>query len=216
MPLTGQLVHWDDARGFGFIETDTGQRYFVHVTAIAPLAERPRVGDVMTFVPGQGRDGRAEVRSATVRGSRSRTIRQPRRADAKSRGITLDWRIPLAGLLAALLVLAALLGRVSMLLVVTYGITSAFSFSSYRADKAFAENGRRRISEAFLLGADLVGGIIGGLMAQAIFRHKTRKPDFVAATLLLSAVHAIWLGGLASGLITFDEILALPELLRGQ
>ena len=37
-------------------------------------------------------------------------------------------------------------------------------------------------------------GIIGGLLAQHVLRHKTYKPGFVTVTALITALHVLTLG----------------------
>jgi uncharacterized membrane protein YsdA (DUF1294 family) len=41
---------------------------------------------------------------------------------------------------------------------------------------------------------DLTFGIIGGLLAQHVLRHKTYKPGFVMITALITALHVLTLG----------------------
>ncbi len=52
------------------------------------------------------------------------------------------------------------------------------AFVAFWWDKRLAEAGARRISERTLLGLALVGGSLGAISAQQIFRHKTRKESF--------------------------------------
>ncbi len=205
MTETGELVQWDDERGFGFIEARGGKRFFVHVTSIARMINRPRIGDVVTFDPTLGKDGRPVARSVLVSGANPvgfDHVRQ-RRAKAKAQW---DWRLLLAGLLAVLATFVALVGNAPVYLPLVYLGLGVLSLSLYRTDKSAAETGQWRISEAMLLGVDLVGGIIGGLIAQAIFRHKTRKPSYVAATIALASIHLLWLACLASGIITVADL----------
>lgn len=39
--LSGELVQWNDERGFGFIAGGDGKRYFVHISSIDRIANRP-------------------------------------------------------------------------------------------------------------------------------------------------------------------------------
>lgn len=211
---TGKLVHWDDERGFGFIETADRSRVFVHVTAIARMANRPRVGDILTFDTSSGRDGRPEARNVRVAGANPAGTRRVSRGGANS-DARLDWRLPAAGLLLALAILAAGLGRAPVYLLAAYLGMGLISLFLYRSDKTYAQSGSWRISEVMLLGVDLAFGIIGGLLAQGAFRHKTRKGEYVGATILLTLVHLAWLGGMSTGLISWDEIVELPALLLG-
>ncbi len=59
-----------------------------------------------------------------------------------------------------------------------YGALSLVAFTAYGIDKAAARGGRQRISEQALLVLGLIGGWPGALLAQQLFRHKTRKRSF--------------------------------------
>jgi uncharacterized membrane protein YsdA (DUF1294 family) len=59
-----------------------------------------------------------------------------------------------------------------------YAGMSIITFAAYGMDKARADRGRWRISEATLHGLDLLCGFPGGFLGQRIFRHKTRKTGF--------------------------------------
>jgi uncharacterized membrane protein YsdA (DUF1294 family) len=61
---------------------------------------------------------------------------------------------------------------------VLYGIASLVTFGAYGIDKSAARRGAGRISEQTLLLLGLVGGWPGALVAQQLFRHKTRKRSF--------------------------------------
>ena len=52
------------------------------------------------------------------------------------------------------------------------------AFAAFGIDKALAEAGARRISEAALLQLALIGGTPGAYAGRALFRHKTRKQPF--------------------------------------
>jgi uncharacterized membrane protein YsdA (DUF1294 family) len=52
------------------------------------------------------------------------------------------------------------------------------AFAAFGFDKKLAQNGSRRISENTLLWLALVGGSIGAVGGQQVFRHKTRKEPF--------------------------------------
>jgi uncharacterized membrane protein YsdA (DUF1294 family) len=64
-------------------------------------------------------------------------------------------------------------------------------------DKKRARAGLRRISEADLLFLAVIGGSPGALVARHLFRHKTRKQPFSTWLLLIAALQAGALIGLA-------------------
>jgi uncharacterized membrane protein YsdA (DUF1294 family)/cold shock CspA family protein len=207
--LKGELVDWNDARGFGFIAAEDGTRYFVHISTIGRIATRPRTGDRVSFLPAKGKDGRPQARLVTIAGANPRATRDILQRGQPAQPMRLDWRLPLAFALLAVMLTGVFEGRLPWLVGVTYLTMGLVSFFQYAADKQSAEIGAWRTSEVRLLSADLLFGIIGGLLAQAIFRHKTRKEGFVFATLLLALVHLLWLGGFALGLIDPTELAAL-------
>ncbi|MDB5536778.1 MAG: cold-shock protein, partial [Devosia sp.] len=58
MTNRGELIEWNDERGFGFIRPDGGnERLFVHISQIGRIATRPQLGDRVSYVIGRGRDG---------------------------------------------------------------------------------------------------------------------------------------------------------------
>ncbi|HTG82213.1 MAG TPA: DUF1294 domain-containing protein [Geobacteraceae bacterium] len=76
-----------------------------------------------------------------------------------------------------------------------YLIASALAFTAYGIDKAAAVGGRWRIPEALLHLLGLVGGWPGALVAQRIFRHKTRKAPFRVvfwSSAVLNTAVALW------------------------
>lgn len=99
---------------------------------------------------------------------------------------SLAWRIVVALLLIVLVLGSISLGRVPRwlgLYVLAAGVVSA---TLYWWDKRRAIAGAWRIPETTLHSVDLIGGIIGGLMAQVAWRHKTAKPEFGAATAIVA------------------------------
>ena len=59
MRTHGKLIKWNDERGFGFIETGAGrEEIFVHISAFPHDGVRPRIGELVSFEPDQGSDGR--------------------------------------------------------------------------------------------------------------------------------------------------------------
>lgn len=74
---------------------------------------------------------------------------------------------------------------------------SLFAFAAFGLDKALAESGSRRISEASLLFYALVGGTLGAYAGRALFRHKTRKQPFSNELHTIAILQIAGLAGLA-------------------
>ena len=87
-----------------------------------------------------------------------------------------------------------MLGRFPVWVGLLYIIGGIASWLFYEADKRAAERREWRAPERRLHLADLSFGIIGGLLAQHVLRHKTYKPGFVMVTALITALHVLTLG----------------------
>ncbi len=186
----GELVQWNDERGFGFIVADDGQRCFVHIKSIGRIATRPRVGDRVSFALTQGRDGRPAARDVQIAGANPVNTAARLRGAPPVRQASGNWLFTAGAALLAMLALAAiLLGRAPLWVLVAYLSLGAVSIIVYWFDKRAAESGRWRVSERSLHTIDLIGGIAGGLVAQQLLRHKTSKQSFATVTLLIALLH---------------------------
>jgi len=154
-------------------------------------------------MPRGGRTGRADRGRSIVRmriestPSRGRSVPRPMRAERDlSRPLppALSWIVLLA-FVAALVVTVAVLD-VSWWLPAWYGVLSLAAFTSYGADKGAARRGAPRMSEHSLLTIGLVGGWPGALVAQQLFRHKTRKRTFRRAFWTTVVVNVLALAAL--------------------
>lgn len=75
-----------------------------------------------------------------------------------------------------------------------YLIASLMAFYGYWSDKRRAGTDARRIPEARLHLLELLGGWAGALIAQQLFRHKTRKVSFQFIFWLIVFAHELfWL-----------------------
>lgn len=91
------------------------------------------------------------------------------------------------------------MGNILHIVLVVLAVNGAAFFAFWR-DKRLARAGARRISEKTLLWLAFAGGSLGAVVAQHVFRHKTRKEPFrsrlyaiVALQALVVVVLAIWL-----------------------
>lgn len=128
------------------------------------------MGTAVSFVPGQ--DDRERLRATNVQVVSS----VKRRGKAVGRGVPAATAASLIFL--ALLGVLAAVGVLPVFVVVATVLMSLFAFALYRADKSAAIQGARRTPESTLQVASLLGGWPGALIAQRVYRHKTRKQPF--------------------------------------
>lgn len=217
MELRGTLRSWNDDKGFGFIRPEQGGGdVFVHISAMRG-DQRPEVGQTVLYLAGKDDQGR--LRAEHMRGEglsldRPAIRRKPRPAEPRKataakpaprkakrhpsgppiQSLPLKLAIfvglcalPFAGSLQALITLHL------PWLLLAYPLLSAVSFLQYWADKNSAQSGRWRTPENTLHITELLGGWPGALLAQQVFRHKTRKLSFQAVFWLIVMLHqAFW------------------------
>lgn len=72
-----------------------------------------------------------------------------------------------------------------------YVTASLATVLAYGVDKSAAERNRWRVKESTLHMLALVGGWPGALIAQRMFRHKSRKPSFQAGFTITVIVNCL-------------------------
>jgi uncharacterized membrane protein YsdA (DUF1294 family)/cold shock CspA family protein len=205
---TGELVDWNDDRGFGFIRADGGERVFVHIKSIRRIATRPRIGDRLSFTRGIGRDGRPAATNAEISGANPQ--QPPTRRGAppapplRAGDPKIVSRVTTAAVLLALVLFGYSLGRAGAVVGIAYLVMGLVSVLAYWVDKHAAETGRWRTPESTLHGIDLACGIMGGLVAQATLRHKISKSDFTLVTFGIALLHFCALAALILGFYEID------------
>ncbi|MFC5598026.1 DUF1294 domain-containing protein [Deinococcus cellulosilyticus] len=78
-----------------------------------------------------------------------------------------------------------------------YVLMGFVAFLVYGEDKRRARLGRHRIPEQTLHTLELLFGWFGALMAQQVYRHKTRKQPFQMVFWAIGVLHFLVLGVLA-------------------
>ena len=212
MAQHGELIEWNDERGFGFIHPDGGgPRIFVHISEIARIATRPQLGDRVSYAIGRGRDGGPAAVNVSITGANPIKGRALARGSepAPERKRRHAIRYYAATILAALALAGTATGAVPLLLLLAYAVMGVVSAAVYYDDKREAQSGGWRTSEARLHSIDLLFGIIGGLLAQQIFRHKTAKSEFALTSGAIAVLHALLLIGLISGRLSMGELAYL-------
>lgn len=171
MKHKGTLTKWNDERGFGFIAPSEGEELvFVHISAFRRGEERPVVNRSVTYRLARDEDGRPRAVNVGYMASR-RGARRPKKGKGLA-PVLLVMVTFFAGLLAILppLEWQGVAG--------VYGLVSLLTFALYGLDKQAARRGAWRTAEAHFHFLELCGGWPGALLAQRVFRHKTRKVSF--------------------------------------
>jgi len=67
--VTGQLKRWNEAKGFGFICTEDGERdIFIHISDLKGMSRRPQVGDTIHYQVKIQNDGKNRAVNARIEG----------------------------------------------------------------------------------------------------------------------------------------------------
>lgn len=199
-------------------------KIYVHMKSIGKSNERPQPGDKLTYEVGAGANGRPaalKVRiieppplsaAAPAAGitSRSGTPTPPASPTADIRSTPppaskhrheprpgmrhISMRAAAAATIIVLIGNNVMLDHLPEWVGLLYIIGGISTFLFYQADKRAAEKREWRAPERRLHLADLTFGIVGGLLAQHVLRHKTYKPGFVTITALITALHVLTLG----------------------
>jgi uncharacterized membrane protein YsdA (DUF1294 family) len=123
----------------------------------------------------------------------------------KSGGETRNLRLKLLvfAILCALPLFGAMslwLRGVSLIPLAAYGIVSVLAFLLYWSDKRKARADHWRTPENVLHALELAGGWPGALLAQQVFRHKTRKMSFQLVFWIIVLMHQVfWIDQLFLG-----------------
>ncbi|MCU0121930.1 DUF1294 domain-containing protein [Pseudomonas sp. B2M1-30] len=89
---------------------------------------------------------------------------------------------------------------ISLIPLAAYGLVSVLAFFMYWADKRKARADAWRTPENILHAVELAGGWPGALIAQQVFRHKTRKVSFQILFWMIVALHQVfWIDQLFLG-----------------
>ena len=170
MRYRGTITSWNDEKGFGFITPEAGGRQvFVHISAFRRRRRRPTINQSVTFVMGADATGRPRAQNVTRSGI-------PISAFLLAPVRTLPFLVTAGALV--LVAFAAHAARIPWHLFFAYMALSIVSFVLYGADKRAAKRESWRTPEAHLHLVAMLGGWPGALVAQRIFRHKTRKVSF--------------------------------------
>lgn len=188
MRTKGRIASWNDEKGYGFIQPQSGGgRVFVHIKAFANPARRPEVNQVVTFALATDLRGRTCAVNATLPGDRVRRDRRRRSGSVSTLG---------AMAFLVIVGVSVLTAKVPPLILGLYVVASLVTFIAYAVDKSAAKKGDWRTPESTLHLLSLAGGWPGALVAQQKLRHKSKKQPFRVVfwiTVLLNSAAFAWL-----------------------
>ncbi len=193
MRFQGKITRWKDDQGFGFITPDGGgEPVFVHISAFASRRLRPSVQDVVTYTRGSGERGRPQAVKVSYPGDRRQGSGTRRSSGNGTLGLLF------AGVFLGFVAVAAMLGKLPLLVVGLYALVSLVTFGIYAWDKSAAQKRQWRTQESTLHLFALLGGWPGALAAQQILRHKSRKASFQFIFWITVIANCVGLGWLTS------------------
>lgn len=182
----GHIKKWQDDKGFGFIETAVGESVFFHISAFR-AQRRPEVGEQVVFTVGQDNQGRLQAKDVQElsfvqqkMAQKNNQIRQRNHKRSAQAEFEADQkkRLFLGIGFYGVLILLAVMNKLSWLAVAWYVILGVITYGMYAKDKAAAQNGDWRTPESTLHLLSTLGGWVGALVAQTYLRHKSQKPEF--------------------------------------
>ncbi len=182
----GHIKKWQDDKGFGFIETTAGESVFFHVSAFR-AQRRPEVGEQVVFTVGQDNQGRLQAKDVQelsfVQQKMAQKNNQIRQRNHK-RSAQAEFeagqkkRLFLGIGFYGVLILLAVMNKLSWLVVAWYVILGIITYGMYAKDKAAAQSDDWRTPESTLHLLSTLGGWVGAMVAQTYLRHKSQKPEF--------------------------------------
>ncbi|MGP4118962.1 DUF1294 domain-containing protein [Psychrobacter aquimaris] len=213
----GHIKKWQDDKGFGFIETQSGDSIFFHINEFK-ARRRPEVGEPVVFTFGQDNQGRMQAKDVQelsfVQQKMAQKNQQIRQRNAKrSHQANFEAgqkkRLFLGVGFYGVLILLAATNKLSWLVVAWYAALGIITYGIYAKDKAAAQSGDWRTPESTLHLLSALGGWVGAMVAQTYLRHKSQKPEFRVTYYLTVVINMAGLLFLLAG----DGLETLVDLL---
>ncbi|QNT60126.1 DUF1294 domain-containing protein [Neisseria musculi] len=190
--LNGEIISWDNEKGYGFIRTAQQQSLFFHISAFHYTSQRPQTGQQVSFYCNRPAGSEPQKALKVVLSGHEAALFSDRPYDYHEVNLNMR-KLLYYGLSGALYLLAV--NYYSTKLAVFYLLSSAAAFWLYRSDKqtAVTQTGKTgylgRVPEKKLHQIGLIGGWPGALLARSIFNHKTGKASFIRVFWLVAATN---------------------------
>lgn len=190
--LNGEIISWDDEKGYGFIRTAKKQSVFFHISAFHYTSQRPQAGQQVSFYCNRPVGNEPQKALKVVLSGHEASLFSDRPYDYHE--LNLNMRKFLCYGLSGTVYLLAV-NHYSTKLAAFYLLASAAAFWLYRSDKqtAVTQAGKTgylgRVPEKKLHQIGLIGGWPGALLARGAFNHKTGKASFIRVFWLVAAIN---------------------------
>lgn len=167
MRLDGQIVSWNNDKGYGFVQPDNGgKNIFLH---IKECDWKPVIGQEISFSLGKDKNGRVCGKTAVLKG----VIHNYERTSVFTFFQSFFGLFSLVGIF-----LISYFYQIDIFIPIIFFGMSLITYFFYWLDKNAAEAGNWRTPESTLHFLSLFGGWPGALIAQQRLNHKTRKQPF--------------------------------------
>jgi len=200
----GKITHWNDDKGYGFIQSDLGaEKVFVNIREFGPHAGRPGLDEKVSFSLSTDKQGR----TCAVRVSRAGA-----KPPGKAGNDNYSGQVLIAVIFIAVVGMSVFVAGMPIQVLYLYVAVSIITFVVYAIDKSAAKRGAWRKQESTLHLLALVGGWPGAMIAQQTLRHKSSKTSFRAVfwvTVVINCGFFIWLftpDGGAMLRVVIDEV----------
>lgn len=215
MRKQGRVIRWDDAKGFGFIESpQSSAQLFLHIRdwhGKAPPGINTRVSFEEIHVGGKGpramdarpeneraaaplQSPRATSRTAAPAARRPQPSHPSRRASTSRHEASAGPAFALMLVWVGLLIAGVALGRLSWPILPAALVLNLVTFFVYWQDKFAATQGAWRTAEKTLHLFALIGGWPGAWFAHQILRHKSTKLAFRNVYWMTAILNLVALG----------------------
>lgn len=162
----GKIAYWNEDKGYGFIQPETGtKQVFVHIRVYSKHAERPAVEDKVSYVLSTDKQGRP-------------CAVKVKKAGEKESIKNYSGYILIALSFLSVVGVSVLAAGIPVEVLFLYLVASMITFIIYAKDKSAARKGNWRTKENTLHLLALLGGWPGALIAQQKLRHKSQKTEF--------------------------------------
>lgn len=175
-PHYGEIVHWNDEKGYGFIRSSKDQpNIFFHISHYAYHHRRPKKGENVAFLLQPHPEHKPTAVRVVAQGHEDTLYKSEAHDQQTNKPYLAE-----ASVYAILnLLFYIILSTISIPITIASFIISILTFMLYSLDKHASLQNSQRVPEASLHIAALLGGWPGALIARPLLRHKTSKNRFI-------------------------------------